>query len=108
MGDAGSPAGSEPSAGPAVPQRRGSLWMSVLSSDPRSLSFEAYVYLYPLVIMEVSRRQAINVAAGERPAFGPPNTFHHLRQFPTADFRAVVRPNFDTLYSSAWLDLTRG
>jgi hypothetical protein len=82
--------------------------MSVLSSDPRSLSFEAYVYLYPLVIMEVSRRQAINVAAGERPAFGPPNTFHHLREFPSAAFRAVVRPNFDTLYSSAWLDLTRG
>ena len=82
--------------------------MSLLSGNPRSLSYDAYVYLYPLVIMEVSRRQAINVEADVRPAFGPPNQFHHLRAFPTAEFRAVVRPNFDTLYSSAWLDLTNG
>jgi hypothetical protein len=39
---------------------------------------------------------------------GPPGTFHHIRQFPSADFRAVVRPNFDTLYSSAWIDLSSG
>jgi hypothetical protein len=82
--------------------------MSILSGDPRSLSYDAYVYLYPLVTMEVSRRQAINVEADTKPAFGPPNQFHHLRAFPTAEFRAVVRPNFDTLYSSAWLDLTKG
>lgn len=82
--------------------------MSRLSNDPRTLSFEAYVYLYPLVTMELTRQQAINTAAGARPGFGPPNRFHHIRQFPSADFRAVVRPNFDTLYSPAWLDLTRG
>jgi hypothetical protein len=33
-------------------------------------------------------------------------TFAHMREFPAAEFRNVVRPNFDTLYSSAWLDLT--
>ena len=82
--------------------------MSLLSGDPRSLSYDAYVYLYPLVTMEVTRRQAVSVEAGKKPGFGPPNEFHHLRAFPTADFRAVVRPNFDTLYSSAWLDLTAG
>jgi len=82
--------------------------MSMLSGDPRSLSYDAYIYLYPLVMMEVSRRQAVNVEADAKPPFGPPNQFHHLRAFPTAEFRAVVRPNFDTLYSSAWLDLTAG
>jgi hypothetical protein len=82
--------------------------MSLLSADPRSLSYDAYTYLYPLVMMEVSRRQAINLEANTKPGFGPPNEFHHIRAFPTADFRAVVRPNFDTLYSSAWLDLTAG
>jgi hypothetical protein len=30
------------------------------------------------------------------------------REFPAAEFRAVVRPNFDTLCSNAWLDLTAG
>src|SRR5262245_21481838 len=58
--------------------------------------------------MECSRRQPINVPPATRPGFGPPNEFHHVRQFPPAEFRAVVRPNFDTLYSSAWLDLTAG
>jgi hypothetical protein len=33
--------------------------------------------------------------------------FHSFAAFPTADFKSVVRPNFDTLYSSAWLDLTK-
>jgi hypothetical protein len=82
--------------------------MGVLSDDARTLSSEAYVYLYPLVIMEVTRQQFVNLAAGARLGAGPPNQFHHARQFPDARFRAVVRPNFDTLYSSAWLDLTRG
>lgn len=82
--------------------------MSTLSSDPRTLSHEAYTYLYPLVTMEVTRRQAVNTEADAKPGFGPPNAFHHIREFPPADFRSVVRPNFDTLYSSAWLDLGEG
>lgn len=74
----------------------------------RTLSREAYIYLYPLVMMEVTRRQSAALPAGVKPGYGPPNRFHHLRTFPPADFRAVVRPNFDTLYSNAWLDLTAG
>ncbi|MFC6600248.1 DUF1254 domain-containing protein [Kitasatospora paranensis] len=80
----------------------------MLSDDLRTLSREAYVYLYPLVMMDVTRRQSAAVRAGVKPGYGPPNQFHHLRAFPPADFRAVVRPNFDTLYSNAWLDLTSG
>jgi hypothetical protein len=70
------------------------------------IAVEAYVYLYPLVTMEVTRRQMTNLPAGERPGFAPMDSFSHVRQFPPADFKAVVRPNFDTLYSTAWLDLT--
>jgi hypothetical protein len=82
--------------------------MSTLSTDLRTLSYEAALYFYPLVTMDITRLQSINTAAGTKPGFGPPNEFHHLRAFPSADFRTVVRPNFDTLYSVAWLDLTAG
>jgi hypothetical protein len=82
--------------------------VSKLNSDVRTLAAEAYVYLYPLVTMEATRRQVTNADAATRPGMGPPGQFHHIRQFPDADFRAVVRPNFDTLYSSAWVDLSAG
>jgi hypothetical protein len=82
--------------------------MTKLSDDLRTLSREAYVYLYPLVTMEATRRQMTNIDPARKPGMGPPNEFHHIRQFPAADFRAVVRPNFDTLYSSAWIDLRQG
>ncbi len=35
-------------------------------------------------------------------------TLAHSRAFPPAHFLTVVRPNFDTLYTTAWLDLTNG
>jgi hypothetical protein len=81
--------------------------VSVLSDDLRTLSYEAAVYFYPLVTMDVTRLHSVNAPA-DQPIGGPPNQFKHIRAFPTADFRSVVRPNFDTLYSSAWLDLTGG
>ncbi|WP_026103387.1 DUF1254 domain-containing protein [Pseudanabaena sp. PCC 6802] len=71
------------------------------------IGIEAYHYLYPLITMDVSRRVMTNFESGKNPGMGPMNEFQHLRAFPTADFREVVRPNFDTLYSIAWLDLTK-
>lgn len=68
---------------------------------------QSYCYFYPLISMEVTRKQMTNLPAGQKMGFGPANTFIHARSFPDADFKAVVRPNFDTLYSVAWLDLSK-
>jgi hypothetical protein len=57
--------------------------------------------------MDLTRRQMTNVPAGREPAFGPPNTFNNVPEYPPANLKVVVRPNFDTLYSSAWLDLSK-
>lgn len=78
-----------------------------LSADEaRIIAIEAYVYFYPLVSMDVTRRQLTNVEAPQGLA-APTNVFANIRTYPTADMRAVVRPNFDTLYSSAWVDVSK-
>ena len=81
--------------------------MTASAQEAHEIGVEAYIYLYPLVMMDVTRRQMTNIEAGKQPGFGPMNTFSHMRAFPPADLKIVVRPNFDTLYSIAWLDLTR-
>ena len=71
------------------------------------IGLDAYLYFYPLVTMDITRRQMTN-GNNETLGIAPMNTFRHVRTFPPANFKAVVRPNFDTLYSSAWLNLTDG
>lgn len=76
------------------------------AEEAQAIAVEAYVYFYPLVTMDITRKQLINSPSGSGIG-GPMNSFVNIPTFPPADMKAVVRPNFDTLYSSAWLDLTR-
>ena len=78
------------------------------AEEAQAIAQEAYLYLYPLITMDVTRKQFINLDPKVSALGGPANSFTHIRAFPTAEMRAVVRPNFDTLYSIAWLDLTDG
>lgn len=71
------------------------------------IGLEVYQYFYPLVLMDITRRISINLPADSISGMGSKNAFHHARAFPSSDFKLVVRPNFDTLYSTAWLDLTK-
>lgn len=71
-----------------------------------AIGVEGYIYVYPLVLMDVTRRQMTNTEhVSHTPWRMPPDTFLNAAEFPPAEFRVVVRPNFDTLYSSAFLDL---
>jgi hypothetical protein len=79
---------------------------AITEEEAHAIGIDAYLYLYPLITMDITRRVATNVEPGKIPGFGPPNTFNSFAAYPTADFKAVVRPNFDTLYSSAFLDMT--
>ena len=72
-----------------------------MATDDRSdrlarLAEDVYLYLFPLLLMDVTRQVTTSLPAGVRPGFGPLNVFSHMRAFPPGDFREVVRPNFDT------------
>jgi len=78
----------------------------VSEAEARQIAKDAYVYAYPLVLHDVTIRRLANVseptgALGEAPF----NQFAHARDLSTPAFRTVIRPNVDTLYSAAWLDL---
>ena len=65
----------------------------------RSLAEQTYAFAYPIVLMEFTRRATVSGDLANR--------FIHLPEFPTDTSRRVIRPNADTLYSSAWLDLSK-
>ena len=80
---------------------------AVSEQEAHAIGVDAYLYFYPLITMDVTRRQLTNIEPGKEIGRGPMNTFANVPEYPTADVKFVVRPNFDTLYSSAWLDLTK-
>lgn len=80
---------------------------AVTEQEARAIGVEAYIYFYPLLTMDITRKQSTNIAPGKEFGKGPMNTFVNVPIYPTADFKTVVRPNFDTLYSIAWLDMAK-
>jgi hypothetical protein len=75
----------------------------------RALARDVYHYAYPIVLMDVTRHVATNVPdVTTIPMRAPLNQFAHFRTYPKADSRDIVRFNFDTLYSFAWVDLSSG
>ena len=70
----------------------------------RDLARRATIYLFPIYEMYRTRWQAtVNDANPFRQRL---NRFRHIATLADARARAVTTPNNDTLYSSAWLDLS--
>jgi hypothetical protein len=79
---------------------------ALTEQEARKLATEAYVYAYPLVTMEYTRRVMTNVAE-PKGNHAPMGQFFNAKTYPDAKFRDVTAPNADTLYSTAWLDLSK-
>jgi hypothetical protein len=79
---------------------------AITEEEAHAIGVEAYLYFYPLVIMDVTRKQSTNIEPGKEVGKGPMNAFTNVAAYPPGDFKGVVRVNFDTLYSIAWLDMT--
>lgn len=74
------------------------------AQEARQIAEDVFIYGYPLITMEMTRRVMTNVSEpdGKRAPMG------HLlkyRAYPTADFKDVTAPNADTLYTTAWIDV---
>ena len=79
----------------------------ITQQEAHAIGVDAYLYFYPLLTMDLTRKQFTNIEPGKEFGKGPMNMFVSVPQYPPADFKGVVRSNFDTLYSIAWLDLTQ-
>jgi hypothetical protein len=79
----------------------------ITEESAHEIGVNAYTYFYPLLSMDITRKQFTNIEPGKEFGKGPMNMFINIPEYPPADFKGVVRSNFDTLYSSAWLDLTQ-
>src|SRR4029077_12666283 len=80
---------------------------SITEQEAHAIGVDAYLYFYPIVLMDITRKQSTNIEPGKEFGKGPMNMFVSLPAYPPANMKTVVRPNFDTLYSTAWLDLTK-
>ena len=75
--------------------------------EAAKLGVETVVYGYPLVIADVTKRVQTNVEEPTQVGRAPINQFSNFLKYPTAANKDVVRFNADTLYSFAWLDLSK-
>lgn len=74
--------------------------------DARQIAVDAYIYGYPLVTMEMTRRVMTNVS-GLQGTQAPMGHLALARKYPSAEFRNVTAPNADTLYTTAWIDVAK-
>ncbi len=87
--------GSAPASGAAVSEQ-----------EAAQIGTDAYIYGYPLVTMEMTRRVLTN-SAEPKGAHAPMGQIAKLRAYPTPENKEVTAPNADTLYTLAWLDLSK-
>ena len=76
------------------------------ADDLTAFGIETYIFGYPLVTMEMTRRLMTNTThcAGK---YAPMGQFANLQEYPTAADKEVTTPNADTLYCLAWIDVSK-
>ncbi|CAM3420591.1 DUF1254 domain-containing protein [Bordetella flabilis] len=79
------------------------------TGQARSIASDAYVYAYPLVLMDVARQVQTNVEAADAAMGGgaPVNQFTHMRRPADALLHGHSYPDVETLWSSLWFDVTK-
>jgi len=71
-----------------------------------STAVDAYLYGYPLITFDVARMQQTNVAVPDA-EHAPMGQMIRMRTYPAVDNHCCAAPNADTLYTEAWLDVSK-
>jgi hypothetical protein len=79
--------------------------LKISQEEAVAITTDAYIYGYPLVTMEITRRVMTNVAIA-RGNYAP-GEFAKMRTYPSPSDKEVTAPNADTLYTLAWLDVSQ-
>ena len=79
--------------------------ISFTANPKQKIVREAYIYGYPLVTMDMTRRQETNVRVPDD-AHAPMGQLIKLRTYPAVDNHTAAAPNADTLYTMVWLDVS--
>jgi hypothetical protein len=77
-----------------------------ITSFPEDEVVNAYIYGFPLIIMDTTK-DVLTATPTLTEKKAPINQFLYKKTFPDPSFTEVVSPNADTLYSQAWLDLSK-
>jgi hypothetical protein len=78
----------------------------VRQREARDTAIDAYIYAYPLVTMELTRHRLTSVAEPDLKG-APVGQIWNLRTYPPVDNHSVTAPNADTLYTTAWMDVSK-
>lgn len=77
---------------------------NMIDSQQIQLASQAYTYGFPLVLMEIAKRNMLEQARGAKNL--PLNQIINCSSLPGSSFRHFIKPDRDIYYSFAWLDLS--
>src|SRR5205814_7014076 len=80
---------------------------AMTEEEAHAIGVDAYLYFYPIISFDITRLYSTNIGPDKEPLKAPMNMFASAAAYPSADNKFVVRVNFDTRYSIAYLDLTK-
>ena len=98
--------GQESHHGQTGTQHRKATGVASKEMEARQAAIDAYIYAYPLMTMEMTRRVTTNVAQPTATR-APMGDVIRMRAYPPADYHDVTAPNADTLYTAVWLDVSK-
>src|SRR5271163_4947146 len=85
-----------------------SLAAELSPQEAETIAIDAYIYGYSLITSDVTEKAFTNTIGPNPETFQAPlNQFVNIPKYPPADYKGVTSPNADTLYSAAFMDVSK-